>query len=94
MPIFIPHTVTNVGRPKERYTLSLDQPSGVMIEVILDTLEFTKLRQNLTYTMVIIELNVDPRLRFSEKVEGQLGCLRTTEFEARWPSASSVKAKY
>ena len=71
-PVSIPRTVTNVGRPRERYTLSVDEPPGVTIQVIPDTLQFTKSRQNLTYTVVIVELNIDPRLRSSEKVEGHL----------------------
>ena len=71
-PKVITRTVTNVGRPKERYTLSLDEPPGVMVDVFPRTLELTKLRQNLTYTVTVTTFNVDPRLRRSEKSEGQL----------------------
>ena len=72
MPRFITRTVTNVGRPRERYTLSLDQPPGVTIEVFPRTLEFITLRQNLTYTVSITPPDIEPRLRSSETVEGHL----------------------
>ena len=72
VPRFITRTVTNVGGPRERYTLSLDQPPGVTIEVFPRTLEFITLRQNLTYTVGITLPDIDPRLRSSETVEGHL----------------------
>ena len=71
-PKVVSRRVTNVGRPRERYTLSLDEPSGVIIKVFPTTLQFTKFRQNLTYTVSVMAADTDTRLRSSETVEGQL----------------------
>ena len=66
----ITRTVMNVGRPGERYTLSLDQPPDARIHVYPNTLNFSHVRQNHSYIVHVTSTN--PWRSLGEVAEGHL----------------------
>ena len=69
-PRMITRTVMNVGLPRERYTLSLQQPPDAMIDVFPRTLDFIDVGERLSYTVTVTSTN--PRRSRGQVEEGQL----------------------